>query len=227
MKILILMKEQLGVAVAHIMEPLKFYKPYEIVSGAIFSGESTTFEEKDPTVRYLVKIWGKAGRQLGKYVFGHFCNEPQPLHLNENLNAGGIKSLEDIFENIFIMPRAFIPVQYLEKKKPSDISSMVNSNWQPVDPGRGDPNVIPLENLYRRIQEQREQNIRDNKFIQDRRKYFGDRLGGKPCAQAISFVKSGATSSVFSWKASLPLPVKGNRILNAVQIAKKYCRFFK
>jgi hypothetical protein len=72
-------EEQLGVAVAPFMEPLKFYKPYEIVSGAIFSGESTTFEEKDPTVRYLVKIWGKAGEQLGKYVFGHFCNDPPPL----------------------------------------------------------------------------------------------------------------------------------------------------
>jgi hypothetical protein len=156
-----------------------------------------------------------------------FAMTPPPFQLNENLNAGGITSLEDIFENIFIMPRAFIPKRYLEKKKPSDISSMVHSTWQPVDPGRGDPKVIPLENLYRRMQEQREQNIRDNKFIQDRRKYFGDRLGGKPCAQAITFVKSGATSSVFSWKASLPLPVKGNRILHAVQIAKKYCRFFR
>jgi len=144
------------------------------------------------------------------------------LHLNERLNAAGIKGLEDILENMFIMPRSFIPPDYVDKEP-----SMVNSTWEPVDPGSGDPRVIPLENLYRRIQEQREKTMKDNKFIQDRMKYFGDRLGGKPCAQAVSFVKSATTSSVLSWKASLPLPVKGNHILNAVQIAKKYSRFFK
>jgi len=58
------------------MEPLKIHKAYEAVSGALFSGESTTFDEKDPIIKFLVKVWGKAGVSLESMFLRIFAINP-------------------------------------------------------------------------------------------------------------------------------------------------------
>jgi hypothetical protein len=213
--------EKLGVLVLHFMDAMKFDRVYQIVSESIWSGESTTLKQKDPVVAALVKIWGKAAKKVGIYVFEYLCKQrPGPLCL-KNLKVDGIETLEDVLANMFIMPQSFIPMNHRKQKS----SEKVNSTWSPVDAGKGDAKVIPLQKLYSQIQAQREQSMRDKKFIEDRRKYFGNRSGGEPCHKAIAFVKSEARSGAFSWRS--PLPVKGSHISTVAKIAKKFSRFFK